>query len=89
MPSLEREAGGDGGEAPGDDPEDDLETAFGVLDQAKVIYQKQVEGDGVDAAARDETRLKLAEAHDALGEVLTESGGGRRLIVWLPCTRGR
>lgn len=59
------------------DPDDDLETAFGVLDTAKVIYQR-MEG--------DEAKLNLAAVHDALGEVMTESGvllslgyGGREL----------
>ena len=59
------EEGGDVDGEPVADPEDDLETAFHVLDQAKVIYQR------MDS---DEARLKLANVHDALGEVLTESG---------------
>lgn len=48
-----------------EDKEDDLESAFLMLDTARAIWEK------VDSR---EAREKVAEAHKLLGEVATESG---------------
>ena len=45
--------------------EDDLETAFMMLDTARAIYEK-VEG--------DEAKMKVAEIHRLLGDVASEGG---------------
>lgn len=46
--------------------EDDLETAFGILDSVKVILSKM--------QPTEEVKLKLAGIYSTLGEVLTEDG---------------
>ncbi|GAA6010082.1 hypothetical protein JCM10207_007550 [Rhodosporidiobolus poonsookiae] len=90
----EEEEEGDGGDedgegAPGADREDDLESAFQVLDMARSIVEKEVEkvetelkvdakeneGKGKDALGerRRERKEKLADVHRLLGDVATES----------------
>ena len=46
-------------------PEDDLENAFGALEQARVILERQ---------DTDESRMKLINVHSLLGDVATENG---------------
>lgn len=48
-------------------PDDDLETAFGVLDMARTILAKVEE-------RTLENQMKLAGVHESLGEVAQESG---------------
>lgn len=55
----------EGDEQGGGDREDDLETAFLMLDTARAIWEK------VDT---EEGKAKLAEAHRMLGDVASESG---------------
>lgn len=56
---------GEGDETMGGDREDDLETAFLMLDSARAIYEK------IDT---EEAKGKLAEIHRMLGDVASESG---------------
>src|SRR5712691_7679996 len=62
---------GDGdGDGDGEDeaePEDDFNAAWEVLDLARSIYEKRMEGD-------DEVRLKVADTFIALGDVSLETG---------------
>ena len=55
--------GGDGQEAAED--QDDLETAWNILDSARTILSKE---------SRDERKLQLARVHCSMAEVATESG---------------
>nr|GFD41290.1 hypothetical protein [Tanacetum cinerariifolium] len=69
----EGQGGGEGeGEAEVDEPEDDYNAAWEVLDVARTIYSKVVEekpeGEG------GEERLCLAECYLALGDVSLETG---------------
>ena len=67
------EAQGDGEEGEGDEePEDDYNAAWEVLDVARTIYAKMVEGKA-EAEMREET-LNLAECYLALGDVSCETG---------------
>lgn len=66
-------AGEDGeGEAEegGDEPEDDYNAAWEVLDVARTIYLKKVE-----EKDEREDKLNLAECYLALGDVSLETGG--------------
>jgi HAT1-interacting factor 1 len=72
----EDEAGDVGGEDEGEgegpdeaEPEDDFNAAWEVLDLARSIYEKQMEGDG-----NDEMRLKVADTFIMLGDVSLETG---------------
>ena len=66
--------GGEDGEGEGDgdgedeaEPEDDFNAAWEVLDLARSIYEKNMEGD-------DEVRLKVADTFIALGDISLETG---------------
>ncbi|KAK8869524.1 hypothetical protein IAR55_000090 [Kwoniella newhampshirensis] len=61
---------GDAGED-GDEPEDDYNAAWEVLDVARTIYQKMVEG--LKEGEGKETRLTLADCYLALGDVSCET----------------
>jgi HAT1-interacting factor 1 len=66
------DVGGEEGEGEGPDeaePEDDFNAAWEVLDLARSIYEKQMEGDG-----NDEMRLKVADTFIMLGDVSLETG---------------
>ncbi|GAA5984185.1 hypothetical protein JCM11641_005142 [Rhodosporidiobolus odoratus] len=76
--------GEDGGEeAPGADREDDLESAFQVLDMARTVLSRAVERIGTELGIAEtkatleeeqrKTKEKLAEVHRLLGDVATES----------------
>ena len=63
----------EGGEAEGgDEPEDDFNAAWEVLDVARTIYSKMI-NDNPNEELRAE-RLALAETHIALGDVSNEVG---------------
>jgi HAT1-interacting factor 1 len=89
----EQGEGGEGEEeegAPGGDREDDLESAFQVLDLARSILEKELErlesegegkgkgkeGDKADGHVKGSEKTKdlLADVHRLLGDVATESG---------------
>jgi HAT1-interacting factor 1 len=66
------EAGDGEGEGEGEDdaeaePEDDFNAAWEVLDLARSIYEKRMDGD-------DEVRLKVADTFIMLGDVSLETG---------------
>lgn len=72
----------DGGAAAGGDREDDLESAFQVLDMARATLEKEINSAG-EAKEEEETgadklkkekKERLAEVHRLLGDVATESG---------------
>lgn len=67
----EEEEGGGGG---GVDRDDELESAFAALEQARIIFSK-VEG--------DEAKIKVAEVHKLLGEVEQESSAFLSLSPFL------
>ncbi|KXN90718.1 hypothetical protein AN958_04003 [Leucoagaricus sp. SymC.cos] len=52
-----------------DEPEDDFNAAWEVLDLARAIYDRQVQQEG-----DDEVKLKLADTYIALGDVSRETG---------------
>ena len=56
----------DGGEGENEEPEDDFNAAWEVLDLARAIYEKQDQS--------DEVKLKLAEVFVTLGDVSLETG---------------
>jgi len=65
-----QEAGDGEGEGEDEDeaePEDDFNAAWEVLDLARAIYEKRMDGD-------DEVRLKAADTFIALGDVSLETG---------------
>jgi HAT1-interacting factor 1 len=64
--------GGEGGEDGVDEPEDDYNAAWEVLDVSRQIYEKIVE-EKKDGEGREE-RLSLAECYDCLGDVSLETG---------------
>jgi hypothetical protein len=70
---LDAEGEGEGEEGAGDggadeaEPEDDFNAAWEVLDLARAIYEKQMDGD-------DEMRLKAADTLIMLGDVSLETG---------------
>lgn len=53
----------------GEEPEDDFNAAWEVLDLARAIYDKQL-----SSAEDDEVKLKLADTFIALGDVSLETG---------------
>jgi hypothetical protein len=55
----------------GAEPEDDFNAAWEVLDLARAIYDKQVQGGDAD----EDTTLKLADIYITLGDVSLETGG--------------
>jgi len=55
-----------------DEPEDDYNAAWEVLDVARTIYAKAVEGKSDEEARED--KLNLAETYLALGDVSLETG---------------
>ena len=64
------EAGDADADGDGEDeaePEDDFNAAWEVLDLARAIYEKHMEGD-------DEVRLKVADTFILLGDVSLETG---------------
>ncbi|GAA5867029.1 hypothetical protein JCM3774_003760 [Rhodotorula dairenensis] len=67
----------EGGAAQGGDREDDLESAFQVLDMARATLEKQVDAAGASTADEQDTlkgkKERLAEVHRLLGDVATES----------------
>jgi hypothetical protein len=60
----EEEAGEGADEA---EPEDDFNAAWEVLDLARAIYEKQMDGN-------DEMRLKVADTFIMLGDISLETG---------------
>jgi HAT1-interacting factor 1 len=65
-PDVEGEE--DSGEAADEaEPEDDFNAAWEVLDLARAIYEKQMDGD-------DEVRLKVADTFIMLGDISLETG---------------
>jgi HAT1-interacting factor 1 len=52
-----------------DEPEDDFNAAWEVLDLARAIYDREVQQEG-----DDEVTLKLADTYIALGDVSLETG---------------
>jgi HAT1-interacting factor 1 len=61
----EEEAGDHGADEA--EPEDDFNAAWEVLDLARAIYEKQMDGD-------DEMRLKAADTFIMLGDISLETG---------------
>jgi len=61
----EAEAEGEGGDEA--EPEDDFNAAWEVLDLARSIYEKQMDGN-------DEMRLKVADTFIMLGDISLETG---------------
>ncbi|SRR6266702_1105906 len=64
------EAEDDAGDGDGEDeaePEDDFNAAWEVLDLARAIYEKQMDGD-------DAVRLKVADTFIMLGDISLETG---------------
>ena len=60
----------------GDEPEDDFNAAWEVLDLARALYEKQKDDD-------DEVKLKLADTFIALGDVSLETGTHCDLtLIW-------
>lgn len=71
----EADSGAEGeaeGAAEADEPEDDYNAAWEVLDVARTIYEKQLEGAAADSMR--EERISLAECFLALGDVSCETG---------------
>ncbi|BGP09277.1 NASP-related protein sim3 [Rhodotorula toruloides] len=68
---------GEGEDAPSGDREDDLESAFQMLDLARTILTTEIGELKKDGKGKDEERRKreekLAEVHRLLGDVATES----------------
>jgi HAT1-interacting factor 1 len=62
----EEDAAGDEG-ADEAEPEDDFNAAWEVLDLARAIYEKRMDGE-------DEMRLKVADTFIALGDISLETG---------------
>ena len=69
--AAEEEAEGEEGEGE-EEPEDDYNAAWEVLDVARTIYAKMVEGQA-EGSMREE-KLNLAECYLALGDVSCETG---------------
>lgn len=68
------EQGGEAGQGNEvDEPEDDYNAAWEVLDLARKIYSNMVEG--LSPEEGREARLSLAESYLALGDVSLETGG--------------
>lgn len=65
-------------EEDGEEPEDDFNAAWEVLDLARAIYDKQL-----SSTEDDEVKLKLADTFIALGDVSLETG---MLLLNLPST---
>jgi HAT1-interacting factor 1 len=72
---AERDEGEGEAEEGADEPEDDYNAAWEVLDVARTIYAKAVEGKSGEDARED--KLNLAETYLALGDVSLETGAFR------------
>jgi HAT1-interacting factor 1 len=77
LPPSTDVAGDEGGDQDGqeegsDEPEDDYNAAWEILDVARTIYAKIVEG--LPEGEGQEHRLCLAECYLALGDVSLETG---------------
>jgi HAT1-interacting factor 1 len=73
----EEEAGEGADEA---EPEDDFNAAWEVLDLARAIYEKQMDGN-------DEMRLKVADTFIMLGDISLETGSScPSFFLFLPST---
>jgi len=72
----EQEEAGEGGEEEGgaDEPEDDYNAAWEVLDVARTIYSKILDEAGLEGQNMREERLRLADTYLALGDVSCETG---------------
>jgi HAT1-interacting factor 1 len=72
----EQEEAGEGGEEDGeaDEPEDDYNAAWEVLDVARTIYSKILDEAGLEGQNMREERLRLADTYLALGDVSCETG---------------
>ena len=70
----EEEAGEGADEA---EPEDDFNAAWEVLDLARAIYEKQMDGD-------DEMRLKVADTFIMLGDISLETGASCPSPLYVP-----
>ena len=68
----EEEEAGEGAGADEAEPEDDFNAAWEVLDLARAIYEKQMDGN-------DEMRLKVADTFIMLGDISLETGACVRL----------
>jgi HAT1-interacting factor 1 len=69
------EEGEEGGEEGGaDEPEDDYNAAWEVLDVARTIYTKILDEAGLEGQGMREERLRLADTYLALGDVSCETG---------------
>lgn len=62
----------DGDEEEGEEPEDDFNAAWEVLDLARAIYDKQVDEAGL--GVNEEIELKLADTYICLGDISLETG---------------
>jgi HAT1-interacting factor 1 len=76
------------GAATGGDREDDLESAFQVLDMARATLEKEINADGegkqeeeTGADKLKEKKERLAEVHRLLGDVATESGASHNRMA--------
>jgi HAT1-interacting factor 1 len=69
--AQKKEQGEEEGEEGREEPEDDYNAAWEVLDLARRIYAKSVEGKGDEVK---EEKLCLAECYDCLGDVSLETG---------------
>lgn len=58
---------GEGADEDEAEPEDDFNAAWEVLDLARAIYEKRMDGD-------DEVRLKVADTFITLGDISLETG---------------
>ena len=72
----EEEAGEGADEA---EPEDDFNAAWEVLDLARAIYEKQMDGN-------DEMRLKVADTFIMLGDISLETGASSSCPSFFSCT---
>jgi HAT1-interacting factor 1 len=63
----EEEAAAAAGEGDEAEPEDDFNAAWEVLDLARAIYEKRMDGD-------EEIQLKVADTFIALGDISLETG---------------
>ena len=86
-PDVEgEEEAGEGGDADEAEPEDDFNAAWEVLDLARAIYEKQMDGN-------DEMRLKVADTFIMLGDISLETGacirrpGTHFFFLFLTCPK--
>lgn len=70
--------GGEGGEGEGeagaDEPEDDFNAAWDVLDVARTIYLREIESGKLSETELVEKKLLLADCYLTLGDVSLETG---------------